>query len=350
MMINLDDREALARLDPGGMLAILEDFSEQCRAALELEPSIPVDLSGPERMITTGMGGSAIVGDLLERLIELPVTANRGYRLPPLDERSLVIGISYSGNTEETLSTVELALKRGIRLLLVSSDGELEQLAYEHNVPLIKVPGGLQPRAALGYLLLPLLRLLSLAGLFSEGELLRLPDFLNKIGARWGRAIPLEDNWAKRLAQGLYGKIPLIYGVEGTTDVAALRWKTEINENGKQPAFWNYFPELNHNEIVGFERADLLPNMRVILLRSALDQQRNRARLEITKLSLKERGIEYEEAWAAGEGRLEQLLSLIHLGDFVSVYLALLNGVDPTPIRPIAELKEQLRRWGSTES
>jgi glucose/mannose-6-phosphate isomerase len=348
-MIDLDDREALERLDPGGMLIAVEGFPEQCRAALELAPSTPLDLKGIERIIAAGMGGSGIVGGLLGRLIGLPVSANRGYGLPPVDGQSLVIGISYSGDTEETLSSVKVALERGARLLLISSDGELERLAEEHGLPLIKVPGGLQPRAALGYLLLPILRVLSEAGLFSEEELLRLPDLLQEIGAHWGCAVPLRDNLAKELARRLHGGVPLIYGVEGTTDVAALRWKTQINENSKQPAFWNVIPELCHNEIVGFERADLLSNVRVILLRSDLDYQRNLTRLEIMKLFFKGRGVEYEEARAAGEGRLAQLLSLIYLGDFVSVYLALLNGVDPTLVRPIAEFKERLRRWSSTE-
>jgi len=347
-MIDLDDQKNLARLDPEGMLAALEDFPEQCHAALGLEPSPPADIGGIERIVTTGMGGSGIVGDLLGRLLKLPVTSNRGYRLPPVDARSLVIGISYSGDTEETLSSIKIALERGARLLLISSDGELERLAKGHGVPFIKIPGGLQPRAALGYLLVPVLKLLSGAGLFSEGELLRLPEFLQGMKTRWGRTVPLGDNRAKRLAQGLYGKIPLIYGVEGTTDAVALRWKTEVNENGKQLAFWNTFSELNHNEIVGFERADLLPNMRVILLRSELDHRRNQVRLEIMKELLDRRGVGYEEVQAAGEGRLAQLFSLVHLGDFVSVYLALLGGIDPTPIKPIEKFKERLRRWSST--
>ncbi|MFQ6118001.1 MAG: SIS domain-containing protein, partial [Candidatus Bipolaricaulia bacterium] len=195
----------------------------------------------------------------------------------------------------------------------------------------------------------PILKVFAAAELYPEGELRHLPEFLQKIGSRWRRTAPLADNPAKGLARWLYGQVPLIYGVGGTTDVAALRWKTQTHENAKQLGFWNMIPELCHNEIVGFERADLLSNMRVILLRSASDHPRNRARLEILRPFLKERGVEYEEVWAAGEERLAQLLSLIHLGDFVSAYLALLNGVDPTPVRPIAEFKERLRQWSSTE-
>jgi len=345
-MTDLDCREALSRLDPQGMLSAVEGFPEQCREALELVPSPPLDLEGIEGIIATGMGGSGIVGDLLGRLIELSVTVNRSYGLPSVNERSLVIGLSYSGDTEETLSSVKLALEGGARLLLVSSGGKLRRLARERDIPFIEVPSGLQPRAALGYLLLPLLRALAEAGLFPEEELCRLPDFLQELGARWGSTVPLDDNPAKRLAQWLHGAIPLIYGVEGGTDVAALRWKAQLNENSKQPAFWNAVPELCHNEIVALERAS---GFKVILLRSALEHPRNRARLEILQSLLEKHGVEWEEAWAVGAGRLAQLLSLIHLGDFISVYLALLNGVDPTPVRPIAELKERMRQWSSTE-
>ncbi len=340
-MIDLDDREALTRLDSGGMLDVLEEFSQQCREALQLEPSAPVDLQGIDHIAVTGMGGSAIGGDLLGRLITLPAFTNRGYGLPPVDGRTLVVGISYSGDTEETLSSVERAREQGARLVFISSDGKLERLAGEHGVPLIKVPAELEPRAALGYLLLPVLKLLAGIGPRLE-ELEGLPGFLGKLGARWAREVPLKDNRAKQIAQGLHGKVPLLYGVEGATDAVARRWKTQINENSKQPAFWNYFPELNHNEIEGLAGRALLANMKVILLRSGLDHRRNQKRVEITEEFLQEHGVEYEEIWAEGRGKLRGIFSSIYLGDFISVYLALQSGVDPTPVRLIKRFKERL--------
>jgi glucose/mannose-6-phosphate isomerase len=344
-MIDLDDREALASLDEQGKLALLEGFPDQCAEALRLgeEMALPGGLREVERIVTTGMGGSGIAGDLLARLVELPVTAHRGYGLPRVDRETLVIGISYSGDTEETLSSVSLAIQQGAKLVCVSSGGELTRLARERKLPLIRVPGGLQPRAAVGYLLLPLVGLLSRAGLSKLGEeLSALPGALAALRSNWAGAVPLERNRAKQLAQGLYSKIPLIYGVEGTTDVAALRWKTEINEDSKQPAFWNAVPELCHNEVVALERAELLPQAKVILLRSEHDHPRNTRRIEILAGLLAERGIEHEEVRAEGKGKLAQLLGLVYLGDFVSFYLAMLNGVDPTPVELIAEFKRRL--------
>ncbi len=327
------------------MLAALEGFPEQCARAVELEEEPPLS-SGFKRLIIAGMGGSGIAGELLARLVELPVSVHHGYGLPAVDREALVIAISYSGDTEETLSSVELALKAKARLLCLSSGGELERLARERNFPFIKVPGGLQPRAALGYLLLPLLSLLDRLGCCQlRDELVRLPEALSEFKERWRASNAEEGNRAKRLARGLYRRIPLIYGVEGATEAVALRWKTQLNENSKQLAFWNAVPELCHNELVGFEAAGLLSNLRVLFLRSGLDHPRNRVRIELLKELLAARGVEHEEAWAEGEGRLAQLFSLIYLGDFVSFYLAMLNGVDPSPVGPITELKRKLGRW-----
>ena len=358
-MIDLDDLEALTRLDRGGMLAALDGFPEQCERALALgeELPLPQDLSRSRitGLVTVGMGGSGIAGDLLAHFVTLPTLVSHGYGLPPVDEQTLIIAVSYSGETEETLSALELVLERGAKALCLSSGGEMERLTREQGLPFIKVPGGLQPRAALGYLLLPLLKLLHRLGFcrLDEGELETLPQALATLRELWTARVPLGENRAKQLARDLQGRLPLIYGVEGTTDVVALRWKTQINENSKQPAFWNAVPELCHNELVGFEGAGLAVKMKAeaIFLRSGLDHPRNQKRIEILKELLEGWGIPHQEVFAPSEGRgqdkqgggLIQLLSLIYLGDFVSFYLALLNGVDPTPVRPIVELKRRLQ-------
>jgi len=349
----LDDLSFLARLDRGGLLLALEGFPEQCAHALELEeepPLSPSQGSGFERLIIVGMGGSGIAGELLASSLAadlpMPVSVHHGYDLPAIGPEALVIALSYSGDTEETLSAVRQALQAQARVVCLSSGGELERLSREHNLPFIKVPSGLQPRAALGYLLLPVLSLLDRLGYCRlRAELQGLPQALRGLRERWRADSPEEGNRAKQLARWLYRKIPLIYGVEGTTAAVALRWKTQINENCKQPAFWNAVPELCHNEIVGFEGAGLLPNARVLFLRSSFDHPRNRARIEILKELLAARGVEQEEVFAEGEGRLAQLFSLIYLGDFVSFYLAMLNGVDPSPVALIAELKRRLGHW-----
>lgn len=345
----LDDLSFLARLDQGGLLVALEGFPEQCARAIEIEEEPPLSASF-ERLIVTGMGGSGIAGELLASSIafdlSVPVSAYHGYSLPAVGPEALVIAISYSGETEETLSAVEKALEAKARVVCLASGGELERLARERKLPFIKAPSGLQPRAALGYLLLPVLGLLDRLGCCQlRGELARLPEALTELRKRWRASSPEAGNRAKQLARGLYRKIPLVYGVEGATSAVALRWKTQINENSKQPAFWNVVPELCHNEIVGFEGAELLPNMKVIFLRSGLDHPRNLVRIDLLKELLAARGVEQEEVFAEGEGRLAQLFSLIYLGDFVSFYLAMLNGVDPSQVASISELKRRLGRW-----
>ncbi len=363
-MPKLDDPQALERCDPGGMLRVLEGFPEQCERALELgwEFPLPPELAEFDRLAVVGMGGSGIVGDLLRRLLPLPVTVHRGYVVnvdAPSLGRTLVIGVSYSGNTEETLSALRglQGQSRGqsqsqsqsqrqgeVKVLCLSSDGELERLASERGWPFLKIPGGLQPRAALGYLLLPLLAILARLGHFPAGELEGLAGELERAAEGLSPERPTEANRAKQLAEWLSGGVPLIWGVEGTTDVAAFRWKTQINENSKQPAFWNALPELCHNEIVGFERRGRLPGQRVLFLTSSYDHPRNRLRQRVLKELLEEWEVPTEVVASPIEGsKLAELLGLIYLGDFVSVYLGILNGVDPTPVELIERFKRMIR-------
>lgn len=355
-MIDLDDWQVLEHRDPKGMLKVLEGFPEQCERALELgrEFPLPPELAEFERLAIVGMGGSGIVGDLLRRLLPLPVTVHRGYEAVATAsslEKTLIIGVSYSGNTEETLSALErlqgLAGKEAkVNVICLSSGGQLERLAEGRGWPFLKIPGGIQPRAALGYLLLPILGLLARLGRFPEGEFEGLIPALQRLSEELSPGRPTGENRAKQLARWLFGGVPLIWGVEGTTDVAAFRWKTQLNENGKQPAFWNVLPELCHNEIESLWKRELLLEQRVVFLASAHDHPRNRLRRQLMKELLEERGIpsiEVAPPAPAGGGKLAELLGLIYLGDFVSVYLGLLNGVDPTPVELIEEFKRRLK-------
>lgn len=346
-MIDLDDMNAIKEYDKGNMLGALESFPKQCREALKIgeEFEVPEDFTNFDKIIATGMGGSGIVGDLLRRFLKFPTFVSRGYNVPQfVDEKTLLVAISYGGNTEETISSLENGLKRTEKVLCISSDGQLKARAEEEELPFIKIPSGFQPRAALGYLLLPILKVLSRTGRFQDGdELGGLIEALKESSEELGQGRPTKQNQAKQIARGLFGKIPLIYGVEGNTDVVARRWKTQFNENSKQHAFWNSIPEMDHNEIVGFEKAELMPNCKVILLRNDYDTDRNRSRLEIMGTILKRKGVETEEVWATGESELSQILSQIYLGDFVSFYLAILNKEDPTLIRLIKDIKELLK-------
>lgn len=339
------DWEELKRLDSSGMLASLANFPDQCREALALGQGVelPAGLSGFSRVLCVGMGGSGITGELLGRLLPLPVVTCRGYEVPRyIDEETLLVGISYSGNTEETLAAFEQGLSHTPRALGISSGGKLGELCAKRGVPWIGIPAGYQPRAALGYLLFPLLSVFRRLGVFA-GDLSGVLSVLEAQAHTLGPQSP--ENRAQEIALNLWGRVPLIYGTAGGTGPVALRWKTQVNENAKQPAGWAELPELCHNEIVGWELGErLFPEARMVFLCTPYDHPRVRARIEILEEVLERRGLSFLEVQGKGEGELAQLFSLLYLGDWTSVYLALLNGVDPTPVRPIQELKARLAK------
>ncbi|NOX44452.1 MAG: bifunctional phosphoglucose/phosphomannose isomerase [Caldiserica bacterium] len=340
------DWPELYRLDTGGMLGAIEGFPEQCREALERGRSagLPAGLKGFTRICVVGMGGSAITGDLLG--LALPGVEDitvRDYRVPDyIGEETLLIGASYSGNTEETLTAFLQGLGRTRRALGISSGGKLRDLCRERGIPWIGIPGGFQPRAALGHLLFTLLGALEGLGLRAEG----LEEALDVLSRMAGELSPrVSPNRAQELAARLWRKIPVIYGATGTTAPIAFRWRTQINENAKQPAFSAELPELCHNEIVGYELAgELFPGIVRVFLRTSRDHPRVALRVEILRGVLRRRGLEFLELRGEGGGGLAQALSLLYLGDWTSAYLALLNGVDPTPVAPISELKDRLAR------
>ncbi len=322
------------------MAEVLAGFPTQCRAGLALAERVSVDgLAGFSRIVALGMGGSGIAGGLLGSLLTVEVVSVRDYTLPPwIGEESLIVALSYSGNTEETLAAFAAARGRTRRLLAVTSGGELGRLCAKSGTPWIEIPPGYQPRAALGYLLFPLLGLFARLGLGPDlGEALAVLD-----GLACALAPGETENEAQKLARRLAGRVPLVYGA-GPTAPVAFRWKTQLNENAKQPAFWAELPELCHNEVVGWELTGrLLPQGTVIFLRSAHDHPRVGKRVEILQELLEARGIPWLDVPGRGEGSAAQLLSLLYLGDWTSYYLALLNGVDPTPVPIIQELKQRL--------
>lgn len=339
------DWDELYGRDASGMLAAVKALPGQARDALSLGESAELpweELAGFSRVVVAGMGGSGISGDLLASLLPCEVIASRGYNIPGfVGEETLLVAVSYSGNTEETLASFEQGLSRTRRAIAVSSGGKLRALAEEHGVPWIGIPAGLQPRAALGYLLFSLLGVFRRLGTFSE-------DPREALAVLEGMAEELspgrKGNPAQALALALWRRVPLIYGA-GCTAPVAMRWKTQVNENAKQPAFWGELPEVCHNEIVGYElTGGVMPQAEVVFLRSACDHPRVAARIDILKEVLTRRGLPFQEVRGRGESKAAQLLSLLYLGDWVSVYLALLNRVDPTPVRPIQELKDRLAR------
>lgn len=342
----------LHAVDPEGMLELLLDFPTQCESSWRLGLEGRFRKRVFHRVHFLGMGGSAIGGDLVRSYLEgrlpLPILIHRSYELPAaVDRSSLVFAVSYSGNTEETLATYRSAHKKGACLVVVTSGGTLLRWARRDGVPSVQIPTGFPPRAALGYLFfVPFLLLCRLVGLgIGEAEFREMKHLLTRLrDQELGPLIPTSRNPAKRLALELFDHIPVIYAGISRMDAVALRWRGQIAENAKQLSWHHLFPEMNHNEIMGWHHPKrLFPSLKILLLRDREDVLPVRRRMEITRsLIAQEEGVRPIEVWSRGRGLLSRLFSLIYIGDFVSYYLAILNGVDPTPVKRIEELKRRL--------
>lgn len=338
-------------IDRSNMLELLTSFPRQFRNARQVGEAFDfkIELSSLKHVVFAGMGGSAIGGDLIISCLgdelTLPTSVVRHYFLPVyVDQSSLVIVSSYSGNTEESISCYEDARSKRARILCISSGGELAARARKHGTPLITIPGGFPPRTALAYLTIPILVLLKKMGLtsidpndFEETERL-LSDKASLYSPERTENLPAS------LAQRLKDKIPIFYSPVEFLQVIGSRWKGQFSENAKILAFQNVFPELNHNEIVGWERRrDLFHNFQIIYFHDRDDHVRIQKRMHITRTILERFTLPIIELSTEGQSRLARLFSLIYLGDMVSYYLAIINGVDPTPVENIQMLKDQLK-------
>lgn len=351
-VIDLDDPEAISRVDLSGMLTVVEWFPNQLREALDIgngDVQLP-DPAGVDSIVVLGMGGSGISGDVVAALtadsLPVPVLANKAYTLPALvGKDTLVFAVSYSGNTEETLDTVHQSLERGARVVAVSSGGTLTDLAEAQGLPLFRIPGGLQPRASLGYLTAPIVCALERMGLVSGlvDQIRGAATMLEERAREYVLTSPLDENPTKRIAKDLLGYLPVVYGSEGRLAVAAHRWKCQLNENAKVPAFDNWFPELNHNETVGWQHLEeICSRTHLLVLREKGEHPRVSTRIDITSELLEGHLGHVTQVCARGANGVERLLDLIYFGDWLSVYLALALGQDPTPVTRIEELKKRL--------
>jgi glucose/mannose-6-phosphate isomerase len=350
----LDDAARRAALDAQNMIALTHEFPEQCRKGLYIAmqfnpptPRLPI-----QNVVVTGLGGSAVGGDLLRVLVEdngeVPLVVNRDYQMPAfVNDRTFVIAASYSGNTEETLSAFEDAQDRGALLACVTSGGELAQRAAHYGTPVAFIPRGQPPRSAMGYLFIPMLMAAHKVGVIRRdptGDLQNAIALLEKAREQWNADVPFEKNPAKQLAAKLYGKLPIVYGSQAYSTVVAFRWKTQLNENTKIHAYSNGYPEMNHNEILGWVLAkQQVPNLAVVLLRDQMERPKIVARVETTR-RLFARAADVHEVFAEGQSLLARMLHAIYLGDWVSCYLALLYGVNPTDISYINLLKAVLEK------
>ncbi len=333
------------------MAAYLWDLPEQFAAILEQGIKLPAQYQREYRnIVVTGLGGSAIGGDILRTYAlsqaRIPVLVNRDYDLPGfVDSNSLVLVVSYSGNTEETLSAYRQAGQKGAAVIAVTSGGKLADMADNDGAAVVQVPGGLSPRAATGYLFAPLALILAEIGIMpgAANDLEETIRILRDV--RQAIHPGVDDNQARMMARELKGNLPLIWGTTAHSEVAALRWKTQINENAKCPVFYNVFPELNHNEIVGFEEPKhILDHLVVIILRDSGDHERVQKRIEISKGIIADKVKKVMEVETRGESFLAKFYSLAYIGDYTSFYLALEYGINPTPVDTIDYLKSELAR------
>jgi glucose/mannose-6-phosphate isomerase len=347
----LDDLEAYKRIDPQGMLDRIRDLPHQCRAAWQEVQTLqlPDDYSDIENVVILGMGGSAIAGDFLRSLVALespiPVFSHRDYELPLLvDGRTLLIASSYSGNTEEVLSCFERGLGTGAKKVVVTGGGKLLTTARANGVPAFVFHYESEPRAALGYGIMPLLAIAQKVDIVADKD----EDVDEAIAVMLGLAtridetVPLDSNPAKQLAQRLHQRLPVVYGAGILTQVAR-RWKGQLNETSKMWCFYEELPEANHNALVGYGLPkEIAAKALVVFLRAPSLHPRILLRYDLTQTALEEAGVESATVDAEGKSPLAQMMSAVLFGDWVSLYLATLNGVEPAPTPPIATLKERL--------
>ena len=350
-MANLDDAKVYNRLDPENMREHLHGLPQQCLTAWYKARGfeLPQDYAETDKVVVLGMGGSAIGGDLARSLLlsqDKPILfVNRDYNLPAfVDEKTLVIASSYSGNTEETLSAFSQALKTTCKKLAMTTGGELKALAEDGGVPVFHIDIVSQPRAALGYSFIPLIAFLQRLGFVGDksGEVEAMTKDLEKLLGELKETVTTGSNRAKELATKMHNRIAVIYGA-GILSEVARRWKTQINENSKTWAFYETFPELNHNAVVGYQfPQELYSKIFVVLLRCPSLHPRILARYQITNDLLEQNAISHRFVDSHGDSQLSHMMSLIYIGDWVSYYLAILNETDPTLVKAIDYLKKHL--------
>lgn len=340
----LDDLKLIHERDAQDALGVAEKQWQQLKQdyGVSFEPTTAI-----QNVVLAGMGGSALAASLISTWpgVSVPFEIVRQYELPTyVGPNTLFIASSYSGNTEETLAALEVAQSKGCQVIVIAAGGALETKAQESNYPFYKIPGGFQPRMAVFYNFAGLIQILSGAGLVPDNalnELHEAADWLSTVQADFLPTVPADKNPAKQLALELMGKSPVIYGGPKLFP-AAYKWKINFNENAKNVAWCNQLPEFNHNEFLGWTSHPVDKPYAVVDLRSNLENDRVQKRFEVSERLLSGLRPRTHVVEAQGTTVLQQLLWTIALGDFVSLYLALLNGLNPTPVELIEKLKKSL--------
>lgn len=343
------DLEHIQTIDSQNMRELLVNFPEQWQEAMDItdELDLTIDQDRINKICFAGMGGSAIGADLIRaysyKTCPFPVQVVRHYEIPNwVDEQTLFIACSFSGNTEETLTALTAARNSGAQAIGVTSGGELMLKAAKEGFDYIKIPGGMPPRAALGYSFVPLYRIFQHLGFLDEGDtaLKETAAFLSEQNELLSDP---EDNEALALAEELNDTLPIFYSDATMLEPVNLRWRGQFAENAKTLSYGNTLPEMNHNEIVGWERiVHLTGRLSVVMLKDKNDNPRVQRRMEIVEELVEDQTASMHVLKTRGETRLARMFSLIQIADWTSFYLAVLNDVDPTPIAKIDLLKSKL--------
>jgi len=352
MRMTLDDLGLISKIDKSGMIDTIAQFPEQIKETMDLVNSASLDsIFKIDNIIISGMGGSAISGDIVQSFLrdryEMPIYVTREYNLPKwANKNTLVFSQSYSGNTEETLSTFKHAYQKKCKIIAISSGGKLQECCEKREVPHIKIPSGFAPRAATAYLLFSPLLALEKIGIMHnilgpeiEETIVELKDFRdhNK------KEVSEKDNFSKQLATKLFNTIPQVYGWEIYTPIAK-RWCTQFNENSKIIARYDVVSECNHNDIVGWSQDhEKSKQFTCVLFRDEkIESIYMTKRLDFMKALFEGVSADVIEIPVTGKKTLAKMMYAMYLGDFVSCYLAILRKIDPTPVDIIVELKQVL--------
>jgi glucose/mannose-6-phosphate isomerase len=331
-------------------MSLPEQFAEAVAQAQKVDVS-HIDTNALTSIIVLGLGGSGVSGDIISAVVapecRLPVVVSKNYELPAfVDEKTLVVAVSYSGSTEETISAVEQAQKKNAPLIIICSGGRLAEMADASTTPTARysAPTGLQPRAAMGALIGPLFVAFDKLGLVKDGIAQCEAAIIQATKRRDECKDPTSKNTATELVKKISTTIPVIYGGGALGAVAAYRFKCDVNENAKCPAYWAYYPELNHNELVGYgQMGDVTRQMFTLIeLRHSYEHPQVQRRFDISRELIREALHDVISIQAEGDGRLAQLVDLTYIGSITSVFMALETGVDPGPVDVIWTLKNAL--------
>ena len=346
----LDDVNVLKQRDPSGALDVASSQYQQEKFNVDIQNK-EHDGRSIENIVVAGMGGSALAALLvktwLKSQLRIPMEIVRTYDLPEyVGGNTLVILSSYSGNTEETISCLQLAEAKGAQLAVIASGGQLLDRAIENQITYAKLPSGIQPRMAVIDNLCVLVALLANFGIVSpdkHNEISSKSDWLKSESADWAGEVPTAENYAKQLAEKAVGKTAVFYGGTLTAPVA-YKWKISWNENAKNVAFWNEIPEFNHNEFLGWTSHPVEKPYAVFDIISSFEHPRILKRFDVSDRLLSGLRPKSTVINLKGNSPIEQLLWGSVLADFVSIYVAVLNGVNPTPVDLIEKLKHDLEQ------